>query len=366
MPLRSRRPDAVRRRLLAWYDATRRDLPFRRSTDPYAIWVAEIMLQQTTVQAAVPYWRRFRERFPTIDALAGAQLDDVLAVWAGLGYYRRARHLHRTAQLVCAEHAGVLPRTASALQRLPGIGPYTAAAVASIAFGEATPAIDGNVQRVLARLHAVEGVPREQPARGRLAELAAALIDPDRPGDFNQALMELGATVCRAAAPECARCPLRSGCRARREGRIAELPSPARRPSTVSLHRIALLVERGSAAVLVRRAEMGEHNAGLWELPWVGRPQPPLTGRRADRAPLARLRRSFPWLPGKLAGIRRLGCVRHSITRHRITVDLFLVPSDVAPETPEGGDWRWIDPADDRPGLTAASRKLLALRPQPR
>ncbi|MHC4846302.1 MAG: A/G-specific adenine glycosylase, partial [Planctomycetota bacterium] len=210
----------LRARLLAWFDEHQRDLPWRRTRDPWAILVSEIMLQQTTVAAAIPYYERFVRRWPRPADLARAGRDELLAAWAGLGYYRRARHLMDAASVV-AEDGGQLPARADALRALPGIGEYTAAAVASIAFGEAIAAVDGNVERVMCRLGAIEGNPKQAVARRAIRDLAEALLDADRPGDFNQALMELGATVCRPTSPDCGRCPLSADCRARERDAVA-------------------------------------------------------------------------------------------------------------------------------------------------
>lgn len=191
--------------LLRHYDVHRRDLPWRDRADPYAVWVSEIMLQQTRVETARPYYERWLERFPDLDALADAEIDDVLRAWQGLGYYARARNLHRAARMVRERYHGAIPADPAELRRLPGVGAYTAGAVASIAFGAATPAVDGNVRRVVARLHDLE-----DPTAAQLQTLAVELVPADRPGDFNQALMEIGATVCTPRAPDCDACP--GGC----------------------------------------------------------------------------------------------------------------------------------------------------------
>src|SRR6185503_9991928 len=216
--------------LVGWYRGARRDLPWRRTRDPYAIWVSEVMLQQTRVTVVVPYWQRWMARFPSPAALAGAPLDDVLAAWSGLGYYGRARNLHRGAREVVARYGGRLPDSAGELRTLPGIGRYTAGAIASMAFDRQEPLVDGNVARVLARVFAVEEDVKSAAGQNRLWQLAADLVPSEAPGDFNQALMELGATLCAPAAPRCAGCPLAADCRAHREGRTDELPRlPARR-----------------------------------------------------------------------------------------------------------------------------------------
>ena len=217
--------------LLAWYDARRRELPWRKTRDPYRIWVSEVMLQQTRVGTVLPYYEAFLQRFPTVEDLASAPVDEVLARWSGLGYYRRARQLHRAAREI-VERGGKFPTSARELQSLPGIGPYTAAAVASIAFGEVTPALDGNVERLLCRRLGLREDPKRSATRRELLAAAARLLDRGRPGDSNQALMELGATVCKPAQPDCAACVLAPGCRARRRGDPERYPAPRRRRRT--------------------------------------------------------------------------------------------------------------------------------------
>jgi A/G-specific adenine glycosylase len=256
-----------------WYARARRDLPWRRTRDPYAIWVSEIMLQQTRVATVIPYWQRWMTRFPTVTALAAAPLDDVLAAWAGLGYYSRARNLHRGAADVVARHAGALPATVAALRDVPGVGPYTAGAIASIAFGARAPLVDGNVARVLARVFAVGADVKSTAGQKTLWSLAGRVMDalPDgaAPGDLNQGLMELGATVCAPASPACLVCPLREPCRARATGRQDELPvlPPRKRDDALPLiARTALWIVDGDRVLLARRRPDGLFG-GLWELP---------------------------------------------------------------------------------------------------
>ena len=213
-----RRGAAIRRRLLAYYDGGHRDLPWRTTRDPYRIWLSEIMLQQTRVETVEPRYRRFLERFPTVDALAAASAEEVCEEWAGLGYYSRARNLHSAARQVVEEHGGRLPAGATELRRLPGIGRYTAGAISSIAYGLPEPVVDGNVARVLSRLDAVSAPASSAAGSAHLWALAGTLARGPRAGDVNQALMELGATVCTPRAPRCESCPLRSGCVARAQG----------------------------------------------------------------------------------------------------------------------------------------------------
>ena len=257
--------DAFRRRLLAFYDAKARDLPWRRTSDPYAIWVSEIMAQQTRVDTAIPYYQRWLERYPDVGSLARAPLDDVLKSWEGLGYYSRARNLHRAAQVVAETLEGVVPDTAEGLRELPGIGPYAAGAIASIAFDRPVPAVDGNVRRVFARLH-----DEPEPKDGAVRAWAERALDPDRPGDFNQALMELGATVCTPRRVRCDVCPVAAHCRALDVGTVDERPAPKRRARVrTEVRVVAVFAALGSAgwAVLVRRRPAEGLLAGLWELP---------------------------------------------------------------------------------------------------
>jgi A/G-specific adenine glycosylase len=261
----------VTRALVEWYGKQQRALPWRGGgrPDPYAIWVCEIMAQQTQIATVVRYWTRWMERFPTVAALAAAPLDDVLAMWAGLGYYARARSLHKAAQAVVAEHGGRVPDDVDGLIALPGIGRYTAGAIASIAFARRVAAVDGNVSRVLARVFGVEDDVRSPRGLAALWELADGLVPADAPGDFNQALFDVGATVCTPRSPTCLTCPLAPGCVARRSGRQAELPVLVRK-TVVKLVDVdaALCVRADGAWLLARRAPKGLYG-GLWELPTV-------------------------------------------------------------------------------------------------
>ena len=253
-------------RLVSWYREHRRDLPFRRTRDPYAIIVAEVLLQRTRMASGVPYYERFMARFPTVEQLAAAREEEVLKAWEGLGFYGRARNLHRAAKAITAGHRGDVPTNFADLRALPGIGDYTAGAVASIAFGERVPAVDGNAVRVLARVFRLAGDLRRGPARRRLMTIAASLVPASEPGQYNQALMELGATVCHPKAPRCPECPLRTMCGAYING------SPQRYPKTpprqhIPVVRVAFAVAvRDGKVLLVRRPPRGLL-AGLWALP---------------------------------------------------------------------------------------------------
>jgi len=265
----------LRRLLLAWYDAHRRDLPWRKDTNPYRVWVSEIMLQQTRVAAVLEHYARFMQRFPTVAALARAREQSVLAVWSGLGYYHRARRMHQAAKVIVRERASLFPSCAEEWQRLPGIGRYTAAAIASIAFGEATAVVDGNVERVLERL---AGASLEN---GTAWEQARKLLDTARPGDFNQAMMELGATICTPKAPKCLLCPVTNFCQTR-----GERPSANQAPRKRKQLAYALIQRRG-AVLLVQRDAKAKLMAGMWELPQID--EDLLNGA----VPVARLRHSI-------------------------------------------------------------------------
>ena len=274
-------PSELAAAIAAHFAAVRRDLPWRRARDPYATWVSEIMLQQTRVQTVIPYWERWMVRFPTVRALADAPLDAVLAAWAGLGYYSRARNLHAGAKAIAADHGGELPSRAAELRAVPGIGPYTAGAIASIAFGERTPLVDGNVARVLARVHAIDADIKSPRGQRALWQHAGALVDalPAQyaPGDLNQGLMELGQAICSKAQPRCLICPIARGCAAHARGDEARYPIVAKRKREDELPilaRAALWIcDRDSIApsartgiVLARRVPEGLFG-GLWELP---------------------------------------------------------------------------------------------------
>jgi A/G-specific adenine glycosylase len=283
---------AVARPLLAWYRRHRRDLPWRANQDPYRVWVSEIMLQQTQVERVKEFFSRFMTRFPTVAALVKAPEQDVLKHWEGLGYYRRARQLHEAARQIVRDHDGEFPRTAAELQQLPGIGRYTAGAIASIAFGIAEPIIEANTRRVIARL-----VGHAKPVGGAgdepLWQIAAALVPAREPGIFNQALMELGAIVCLPERPACGRCPLAGLCVAFQTSATTTIPVMPKPRSTKQIRETALVIRHGDRVVVEKRAA-GEWWEGLWDFP------------RAKRG------------EARAAGDRRLGEVAYTVTHHRI------------------------------------------------
>ena len=322
--------------LLRWFATNARDLPWRRTLDPYAIWVSEIMLQQTQVKTVIPYWERWMKRFPRVEILAATPMNDVLKSWEGLGYYSRARQLHRAAQIITDEHAGVFPANFNTVLALPGIGRYTAGAVCSIAFNQPTPILDGNVIRVLARVHGIATNPRENETNdhlwqlaGELVSVAASIRKPGRKvcSELNQALMELGALVCTPRNPTCEKCPLLRNCRARLDGRQHELPNLGPRPS-VTPRRFAAFVIECDGRFLVRQRLDGVHNAQLWEFPNIEMENAE-AGRKAEAT---NIRSSKLDVPPQLSkeclgrSVRNLKCfctIKHSITRYRITIEAF-------------------------------------------
>lgn len=345
--------------LLAWWDAGHADLPWRRTKDPYAVWVAEIMLQQTQIAAVWPYYERWMARFPTVQALAEAVLDDVLKVWEGLGYYSRARHLHAAARLVVDEHDGRLPRSVTELLKLPGIGRYTAGAIASIAFGVAAPAVDGNVMRVLSRLFDIDRDVTQPATQREFWELAAAALPAGRTGDFNEALMELGQQICTPQAPRCLICPLAALCLARQRGTQLERPvRPARR---VTPHHdvVAAIIWRDgppspAGHFLITQRPAAGLLGGLWEFPG-GKVEPgetlPEALRREIREELA-----LEVEPGAL-----VLAVAHAFTHFRITVHAFHAAyAGGEPQHLAVADHAWVTLADvERYAFAVTNRRII-------
>jgi A/G-specific adenine glycosylase len=338
----------IARRLLAWYRRHRRDLPWRRTRDPYAIWLSETMLQQTRVATVIPYYHAFLGEFPDIRRLAEAPLERVLGRWSGLGYYTRARHLHAAARAVVARHGGRVPDDETALGALPGIGRYTRGAILSIAFDRPAPVLDGNVARVLVRCFAIPGDARRPAVARRLWELAAGLVPPRAPGEFNQALMELGALVCLPRGPRCSGCPLRARCRAFLTGRVERYPTPrARRPAAVR-HAAAAILE-SARGIWLESVGPGV-NHGLFDLPAVdGLAETAWTRLRA------RLRRAG----ATLSSARRLGTIRHGVLDIRYVVEVRHVRATKSPRA-RGGRWMRRSALAGAP-LTARARKALSL-----
>jgi A/G-specific adenine glycosylase len=323
-------PAEVAPRLLAWYGVHGRDLPWRHTRDPYRIWLSEIMLQQTTVAAVIPYYQRFLAAFPDVAALAAAPPERVIELWAGLGYYSRARNLHRAAQLVVSEHAGHFPTTVEALAALPGIGRSTAGAIVSIAFDRPAPLLDGNVRRVLIRLFAYAGNPRGSEAERRLWEWAAALASSERPHDYAQAIMDLGATLCTPRHPACIACPLAFLCQARRQGLERQLPVGRTRKPLPVRRQVALLAEHEGRCLARPRPAEG-FLGGLWELPvgdlFAG--EPPLAGASRVAAEL-----------GLTGRTNMAGQLKHAYSHFTLELELVRMSVSSAVRVAEG-EWHW-------------------------
>jgi A/G-specific adenine glycosylase len=306
----------LRRALLRWYDKHKRELPWRKARDPYAIWISETMLQQTRVDTVIPYYERFIDRFPDIASLAAAERDDVLSLWSGLGYYSRARALHRAAGVVAREYGGEFPETASELRELPGIGPYTAGAIAAIAFDRPEPAVDGNVIRVLSRLFGLRDDVSKPAIRRLIESHARELAEGPRPGDLCQALMELGALLCVPRTPRCLLCPLRKSCAAFEAGDAATLPNKPKKKAPKKIEAVAILLSRGHRVLAVKRPEKGLLG-GLWDLPGgeLQRGEEPESGlARTLSETLGLATRSAP---------KAMGQVGHLFTHRRLILHLF-------------------------------------------
>ncbi len=321
---------SFRQHLLRWFALNQRDLPWRHTRDPYAIWISEIMLQQTRVAAVIPYYERFLARFPDIQTLAEAPEPDLLARWAGLGYYHRARNLQRAARIMIS--AGGFPATYDELRKLPGIGDYTAAAIASIGLGLPHAVLDGNVLRVLSRVFDDATSIDSVNGRARFARLAAEILDREQPGAFNQAMMELGATICLPKNPQCLICPVSASCQARQNGSQSDRPVKSGPQKQVREKRVAYWIERDGKLLLWQRSSGSRLMPGFWELPEPGQ------------------------LPGVVAG-RKLGSFRHGITFHNYRFEVL----EAAPPD-DCGPCQWIarDTLDRMPASTVL-RKAMSL-----
>jgi A/G-specific adenine glycosylase len=330
--------------LLDWYAAHKRRLPWRGERDPYRVWVSEIMLQQTQVETVIPYYHRWLKRFPTVRTLAAAPLADVLRLWEGLGYYARARHLHRAAQRIVNEHGGRMPRTVEELRALPGVGRYTAAAIASLAFGEDAAVLDGNVKRVLARVFDFRGDVKAAAGEKRLWDIAETLAPPGRAADHNQALMDLGASLCTPRAPQCGECPLRALCAARKLG--VQLERPVTRPRAALPHHLEVAgVIRKRDRVLIAQRPANKLLGGLWAFPG---------GRRAGRESLAAcLRRVVRDEFGMTISVGpQTQMLTHAFTHFRLTLHVFdcewrsgrlrRAPGAGNDAAPSGASARWV------------------------
>lgn len=348
--------------LLKWFAREARDLPWRRTLDPYAIWVSEIMLQQTQVKTVIPYWQRWMRELPDIRSLAAAPQEKILKLWEGLGYYTRVRNLQKAAQQLVAENAGAFPKAFDAVLALRGVGRYTAGAITSIAFNEPAPILDGNVIRVLTRVFGIGENPRDKAANARLWELAGELVQSARGARFtgaewftvsgpcsalNQSLMELGALVCTPRSPNCTACPLRNDCIARATGQVESLPNLGNRATATERKFGAFLVSHQDRWLVCRRGE-GVVNAGLWEFPNVEF----LAGQREPSVSVSKL------LDIRQPELESLCTIRHSITRYRIELEAWLVAARKKPEL--DGETLWLGLEElDALAFTSAHRKIL-------
>ncbi len=316
-------------RLLRWFDQHRRDLPWRRTADPYHVWVSEVMLQQTQVTTVIPYYEGFLKAFPDVQALAAAPLDAVLGLWAGLGYYSRARNLHAAARVICTEHGGAFPDDYEAARALPGVGEYTAGAVLSIAYGVRLPALDGNAFRVLARVWGVRGEMQRGPARRRLAALGREAVPTDRPGDYNQALMEHGSQVCVPRQPHCGECCLADICVALAQGLQDQIPGSRRAAPTEVTVSAAVVLRRGKV-LLARRPPTGVWG-GLWELP----------NTEGDEQALRQwLCTGFGLTAAEMVPVQRL---TYGIMDRRVTLTVFMAESPAGrARSPYGEPIAWV------------------------
>jgi len=341
-------PAAIAPPLLAWYDAHGRSLPWRGTGDLYRIWVSELMLQQTRVDTVLRRYPAFLDRFPDLASLAAADEDEVLAAWSGLGYYRRARALHRGARRIIDELDGVFPTSLEALMELPGVGRYTAGAILSAGLDLPLPILDGNVIRVLSRLFEIAEPVDRAIVRRRLWSLAEAVLPGERPGDFNQALMDLGATVCVPKGPDCATCPLAGPCGARASGRQSELPSSPRRSQVVHEERVAVVLRRDDGRLLLERRPPDGLLAGMWEP--VAAPRPRAEEPEAVACRLA------------AATVAAHGRVEHRFSHRHWTIHVFSARAPQPERAAEPrAERRWVHPDQlDELGIPTVTRKVLA------
>ncbi len=325
--------------ILNWYDHHARRLPWRGVKDPYAVWVSEVMLQQTRVETVIPYFLRWMERFPDVRSLAAASEQEVLGVWEGLGYYTRARHLWQAAQKLEQEHGGQLPPTPHSLESLPGVGRYTAGAIASIAFGVDAPALDGNIKRVLARVFDID-LPVDEPAGVKqLWELAAELLPHGRAGDYNQAIMDLGALVCLPRQPLCKDCPLMKICLAYRQGRVSQRPVRMPKKTVPRITVTAAVIRRKGRVLIARRPSRGLLG-GMWEFPG-GKQQ------AGETLSDALTREIMEELGATIEVGDELGCYRHAYTHFRVTLHAFKCQlMGVEPQALEASELAWVKPDD--------------------
>ena len=328
------------RQLLAWYRRNQRCLPWRKTNDPYRIWISEIMLQQTQVDTVIPYYHRFLKAFPTVSSLARAPLQKVLKVWENLGYYSRARNMHAAARMIVEKFDGRIPDNLEVIQTLPGIGHYTAGAILSIAYGQAIPAVDGNVRRILCRLFAIRKVVDDTQTQNQLQKLAASLIPVKHPGDFNQALMDLGATICKAKNPDCSRCPVACHCQARLHNLQNVLPITRKAPAIPHRQAAAAVIRNSKGMLLVVQRPTSGLLASLWKLPggFI----------ESDEDLKKSLRHSVKEELGiSIRPGKHLASVNHTYTHFRITLQAYECRLLKGTPKPLGcQNWRWASLTD--------------------
>lgn len=352
-------PDAAwlrgfRRRLLAWYGRHARKLPWRENRDPYRVWLSEVMLQQTQVATVVGYFERFLARFPTIEALAAADEHDVLRLWEGLGYYRRARQLHRAAQVIVAEHAGAFPSDPEVVRKLPGIGRYTAGAILSIAFDLPQPILEANTVRLLSRLLGFDGDPLSKEGQQLLWAMAERLLPRHGAGRLNQALMEVGSLVCFPKAPNCEACPVAVLCLAQQQGRQAAIPRPKARRQFEAVREAAVVVRRGRKVLLLRWPE-GRRWAGLWDFPRFR-----LQSHRATETSGEIAEEVFRLTGARVVPGRLLKTLTHGVTRFRITLECHEAEFVSTARKKAGAfETAWVHPSQlDNYALSSTGRRL--------
>lgn len=347
---------AIRRALLAWFYADARDLPWRKTTDPYKIWVSEIILQQTRVDQGLPYYERFIAAFPTVQALAKARQDRVLKLWEGLGYYTRARNMHKAAKQITAQYHGHLPRQAEVLALLPGIGRYTAGAIASIAFGERTPVVDGNVKRVLARLFNLDACVDEPAVEKELWRIAETLVPPQHPGDFNQSMMELGARICTPRKPLCEACPVAACCAAQQLGLQEERPVRRAKKETPHYEIVVAAIHQDGRYLIGKRPSEGLLG-GLWEFPG-GKVR---TGESHQEA-LKRECKEELGITVRAGGL--VATVNHAYSHFRVTLNVYrcALTGSVEPRPRTHTELKWVTPKEfSKFSFPAANHKFIPL-----